>query len=96
MFETLAIDMTETVHMTDLVTLVDSKISELKEEGVPHFVKIELTGDAPPYFERTQLEVLEELLTVLHEQEEDEEVFVWVISIDCRTNEDVVYPEDSF
>lgn len=59
-------------------------------------MKIELTGDAPPYFERTQLEVLEELLTVLHEQEEDEEVFVWVISIDCRTNEDVIYLEDSF
>lgn len=33
MFETLAIDMTETVHMTDLVTLVDSKISELKRRA---------------------------------------------------------------
>ncbi|GLF91139.1 putative metallophosphoesterase YhaO [Bacillus safensis] len=95
-FETLAIDITETGHMTDLVTLVESKISELKEEGIPHFVKIELTGDVPPYFEHTQLEVLEELMTVLHEQEEDEDVFVWVMSIDCRTNEDVIYPEDSF
>lgn len=35
-------------------------------------------------------------MIVLHEQEEDEDVFVWVISIDCRTNEDVAYPEDSF
>ncbi|KPN13133.1 metallophosphoesterase [Bacillus australimaris] len=95
-FETLAIDITETSHMTDLVTLVESKIGELKEEGIPHFVKIELTGDAPPYFERTQLEVLEELMTVLHEQEEEEDVFVWVMSIDCRTNENVIYPQDSF
>ncbi|MFS3912744.1 metallophosphoesterase family protein [Bacillus australimaris] len=95
-FETLAIDITETSHMTDLVTLVESKIGELKEEGIPHFVKIELTGDAPPYFERTQLEVLDELMTVLHEQEEEEDVFVWVMSIDCRTNEDVIYPQDSF
>lgn len=54
MFETLEIDITETVHMTDLVTLVDNKIIELKEEGVPHFVKIELTGDSPSYFEHTQ------------------------------------------
>lgn len=95
-FEKLAIDITETAHMTDLVTLVEGKINELKEEGVPHFVRIELTGDAPSYFEHTQLEILEELLTVFHEQEEDEDVFVWVISIDCRTNEDVIYPEDSF
>lgn len=96
MFKTIAIDITETVHMTDLVTLVESKISELKGDGVPHFVKIELTGDPPPYFERTQFEVLEELLTVLHEQEEEDEVFVWVMSIDSRINEDVIYPEDSF
>lgn len=96
MFETLAIDITETVHMTDLVILVDKKISELKKDGVPHFVKIELTGEAPPYFEHMQLELLEELMTVLHEQEEDEDVFVWVISIDCRTNEEIAYPEDSF
>jgi len=95
-FETLAIDITETSHMTDLVTLVESKIGELKEEGIPHFVKIELTGDAPPFFERTQFEILEELMAVLHEQEEDEDVFVWVMSIDCRTNEDVSYPQDSF
>ncbi|MBD3861079.1 DNA repair exonuclease [Bacillus sp. 28A-2] len=95
-FETLAIDITETLHMTDLVTLVERKMSELKGQGVPHFVKIELTGDAPAYFEGTQLEVLEELMAVLHEQEEDEDVFVWVTSIDCRTNEGVVYPEDSF
>ncbi|MFP3420865.1 DNA repair exonuclease [Bacillus sp. SIMBA_154] len=95
-FETLTIDITETVHMTDLVTLVERKINELKAQGVPHFVKIELTGDAPAYFEHTQLEVLEELMAVLHEQEEDEDVFVWVMYIDCRTNEDVVYPEDFF
>ncbi|PCK22249.1 DNA repair exonuclease [Bacillus pumilus] len=95
-FETLTLDITDTAHMTDLVTLVEKKVSELKERGVPHFVKIELTGDAPPYIELTQLEVLEELMAVLHEQEEDEEVFVWVMSMDCRTNEDVVYPEDSF
>ncbi|MEI4790376.1 DNA repair exonuclease [Bacillus sp. FJAT-53060] len=95
-FETLTINITETAHMTDLVTLVEKKICELKERGVPHFVKIKLIGDAPAYFELAQLEVLEELLAVLHEQEEDEDVFVWVMSIDCRTNEDVVYPEDSF
>ena len=46
--------------------------------------------------ELTQLEVLEELLAVLHEQEEDEDLFVWVMSIVCRTHEDAVYPEDSF
>ncbi|MEK4685177.1 DNA repair exonuclease [Bacillus sp. FSL M8-0256] len=95
-FEKLAIDITETAHMTDLVTLVESKINELKEDGIPHFVRIELTGDAPSYLEHTQLEALEELMTVFHEQEEDEGVFVWVISIDCRTNEEVIYPEDSF
>lgn len=95
-FETVAIDISQTVHMTDLVTLVESRISELKERGVPHFVKIELTGDAPDYFQLTQLEVMEELITVLHEQEEDEDMFVWVMSIDCRTNEDFVFPEDSF
>lgn len=35
-------------------------------------------------------------MAVLHEQEEDEDLFVWVMSIDCRTHEDAVYPEDSF
>lgn len=95
-FETVTIDITDTAHMTDLVTLVDKKMSGLKERGVPHFVKIELTGDAPAYMELTQLEVLEELMAVLHEQEEDEDLFVWVMSIDCRTHEDAVYPEDSF
>ena len=38
-FETLTIDITHTAHMTDLVILVDKKMSGLKERGVPHFVK---------------------------------------------------------
>ncbi|MDM5297379.1 DNA repair exonuclease [Bacillus pumilus] len=96
MFETVAIDISHTLHMTDLVTLVESRINELKERSIPQFVKIELTGDAPEYVERAHLEVLEELITVFHEQEEEEEIFVWIISIDRRTNEDIVFPEDAF
>ncbi|WP_353856234.1 DNA repair exonuclease [Bacillus sp. Bos-x628] len=95
-FETVIIDITHTAHMTDLVTLIDERIIELKHRGVPFCVKIELIGDAPPYFERTKLDVMEELMSVLHEQEEDEETFVWVMSIDDRTNEHFVFPEDSF
>lgn len=95
-FETLSLDITDTAHMTDLVTLVDKQMSRLKERGIPHVVKIELTGETPAYIRLSQLEVLEELMAVLHEQEEEEDIFVWVMSIDCRTNEDIVYPEDSF
>ncbi|MFS0655012.1 metallophosphoesterase family protein [Bacillus sp. 179-C3.3 HS] len=95
-FETVTLDITHTLHMTDLITLVENRLNDLREQGLPHFVKVVLTGHAPDYFVETSQEVLEELITVLHDQEEDEENFIWVMSIDRRTEEETSFSKDPF
>ncbi|MGE6630846.1 metallophosphoesterase family protein [Bacillus sp. NPDC077027] len=95
-FDTLYIDVSDTKHITQLVSLIDAKIDELKQNNLAYCVRVNLNGDAPAYFEEASLDVMEELLTVFREQEEEEECFVWVTALENLTNTQVILPDDSF
>ncbi|WFA06272.1 DNA repair exonuclease [Bacillus sp. HSf4] len=86
LWETVDLDISETKHLTDLIDLIEGVFQSFRNQGKPACIKAVLTGEAPPYLREGSAGITDELLDIFHDQELEEEHFIWLAAVEDRTD----------
>ncbi|WEG12041.1 DNA repair exonuclease [Pullulanibacillus sp. KACC 23026] len=94
LFETMTIDITEMLTLNDVILEVESRKSLFKETGISGLFRLKVIGQSPLHHTLRTIEVQKELLDLFQDGEDQEEVFCWIMEMDCDTLPD--YPRDDW
>ncbi|MBU8787849.1 MULTISPECIES: metallophosphoesterase family protein [Bacillus] len=85
LWEALPIDVSETRHLTDLISSMEDALQPFRSKGTAVCIKAVLTGETPPYLAERPAGIIDELLDVFRGEEEDGESFIWLAAVEDRT-----------
>ncbi|ASB90269.1 DNA repair exonuclease [Bacillus sonorensis] len=85
LWEAVQIDVSETQHVTDLISRIETVLQTYRSGGTAVCVKAILAGEAPPYLAERPGGIIDELLDIFREEEKDGESFIWLAAVEDRT-----------
>ncbi|MCY8005983.1 exonuclease SbcCD subunit D [Bacillus haynesii] len=86
LWETACIDISGTKQMTELISLMQDAFQSFRNRGKPACVKMVLTGETPSYLAEGQAGITDEILDIFHEEEREEDAFIWLTAIEDQTD----------
>lgn len=72
--------------MTELISQMQDALQSFRNRGKPACVKMVLTGETPSYLAEGQAGIADEILDIFHEEEREEDAFIWLTAIEDQTD----------